>query len=139
MSQSKDQHEAERWYQTASEDLRVAHTLRVNGMYAHACFQAQQCAEKAVKALWYWVGQDPWGHSIQKLVQQFPVPSLITQPNEWQRRAAALDKFYIPTRYPNGLPDLTPSISYFLQDADQAIDHAEFILAACGSLIQQSP
>jgi HEPN domain-containing protein len=31
--------------------------------------------------------------------------------------AAALDRFYIPTRYPNGLPDLTPGKYYFQKDA----------------------
>lgn len=139
MSQSKDQHEAERWHQTAAEDLRAAGALRDSGLYAHACFQAQQCAEKAVKALWYWIGQDPWGHSIQKLVQQFPQPQMLADLDNWQRRAAALDKFYIPTRYPNGLPDLTPGASYFVQDADQAIEHAAFFLDACGNLISQSP
>ena len=33
-------------------------------------------------------------------------------------------KYYIPTRYPNGLPDLTPGESYFKNDADQAIETA---------------
>jgi HEPN domain-containing protein len=48
MSQDKLQHEAERWLQTAHEDLRAAQALRTEGLYAHACFMAQQCAEKAV-------------------------------------------------------------------------------------------
>jgi HEPN domain-containing protein len=130
MSRSKLHHEAERWLQTAGEDLRAAQTLRADGLYAHACFIAQQCGEKAVKAMWYAVGQEPWGHSIQKLVMQFPEPQHIPDLDGWTQRAAQLDKFYIPTRYPNGLPDLTPGQSYFLRDADQAIQSASMFLKA---------
>jgi HEPN domain-containing protein len=32
-----------------------------------------------------------------------------------------LDRFYIPTRYPNGLPELIPSEAYGLKDADEGI------------------
>lgn len=138
MSQSKDRHEAERWLQTAAEDLRAAQALRADGLYAHACFIAQQCGEKAVKAMWYWVGQDPWGHSIQKLIAQFPEPQHIPEGDDWLQRGALLDKFYIPTRYPNGLPDLTPGQSYFLRDADQAIEQAGFFLEACRRFLDLS-
>lgn len=135
MSQTEDRHQAERWQQTAAEDLRAAKALQDVGMYAHACFLAQQCAEKAVKALWYLLGEDPWGHSVQKLVMQFPDQSRIPDAEDWQQRAAALDKFYIPTRYPNGLPDLTPQQSYFAQDAVQAIGNATFFLEACERIL----
>lgn len=56
--------EAERWLQTAQEDLRAARTLADAGMYTQACFYAQQSGEKAVKALWYLVDAVPWGHSV---------------------------------------------------------------------------
>jgi HEPN domain-containing protein len=46
-----------------------------------------------------------------------------------QNDAAALDRFYIPTRYPNGLPDLTPGKFYFQKDAEFAIGIAESITA----------
>jgi HEPN domain-containing protein len=46
--------------------------------------------------------------------------------NDWIAHAASLDKFYIPARYPNGLPDLTPGQVYISQDAEQAIEKAIF-------------
>ncbi len=128
MSQSEDLHEAERWLKTAEEDLQAARALQQVGMYAHACFLSQQCGEKAIKAVWHLIGEDPWGHSIQRLVMQFPKPELFTERENWLQRAASLDKFYIPTRYPNGLPDLTPGQSYFSKDAEQAIEQAVFFL-----------
>lgn len=136
MSRDKLQHEAERWLQTANEDLRAAQALRQEGLYAHACFIAQQCAEKALKAMWYAAGEEPWGHSIQKLVMQFPDPQAITELQAWTARAAVLDKFYIPTRYPNGLPDLTPGQSYFLHDADQAIEYATLFLQVSREFVE---
>lgn len=119
---------AERWLQTAEEDLRAAQALLEAGFYAHACFTAQQCGEKAVKALWYLIGEDPWGHSIQKLVMQFPEREQLPAVEQWIQKGAALDKFYIATRYPNGLPDLTPEQSYFRQDGEQAISLARYLL-----------
>ncbi|MCX6359983.1 MAG: HEPN domain-containing protein [Armatimonadetes bacterium] len=96
----------------------------------HACFQAQQAAEKAVKAAWVLLGEAPWGHSIQSLVRDFPAAPQAPDWSRWQARAALLDRFYIATRYPYGLPDLTPSESYFEADAAQALATArEFVEA----------
>jgi HEPN domain-containing protein len=128
MSQNKFRSEAERWLETASEDLRAARLLRDSQLFAHACFMSQQCGEKAVKAMWYAVAQEPSGQSIQKLVMQFPEPQTIPDIDTWRHHAAVLDKFYSSTRYPNELPDLTPGQSYFAQDADQAIEYATILL-----------
>ncbi len=67
MSVSKNRHEAERWLLTAEEDLRAVEVLLRAGAFAQACFYAQQSGEKAVKALWYLVDAEPWGHSISLL------------------------------------------------------------------------
>jgi HEPN domain-containing protein len=128
MSQSKSQYEAKRWWLTAQEDLDVAKTLHEAGKYSHACFLAQQSSEKAMKALWLSIDADPWGHSIQKLVMQFPQQDLLEATQNWLNFAAYLDKFYIPTRYPNGLPDLTPGQVYISQDSSQALEKAGFFL-----------
>jgi HEPN domain-containing protein len=131
----KNRHEAERWLQTAEEDLRAAQLLRGSNMFAHACFLAQQSGEKSLKAMWYLLDQDPWGHSIQRLAREFPEPGFISDTQDWLQRAAILDRFYIPTRYPNGLPDLTPGQSYFLPDANQAIKEATFFLEKARDLL----
>lgn len=46
--------------QTAREDLAAAMVLAEAGMYAQACFYAQQSGAKAVKALWYLVDAVLW-------------------------------------------------------------------------------
>ncbi|MCF8079438.1 MAG: HEPN domain-containing protein [Desulfobacterales bacterium] len=139
MSVEKDRHEAGRWLQTAREDLDAAHALLEKGFYSHACFLAQQAAEKAVKALWYSIGEDPWGHSVQKLASEIPEASLRECMSGLGETGSFLDRFYIPTRYPNGLPDLTPAKVYFKQDAEQALSAAKDFLTNSSRCMEGFP
>ncbi len=68
MSLSGNRYEAERWLRTAEEDLAAVRALIESNSFAQACFYCQQSAEKAVKALWYLADEDPWGHSVQRLI-----------------------------------------------------------------------
>ncbi len=131
MSRAKNRAQAERWLQTAEEDLQAAQVLLNEKMYAQACFYAQQSSEKAVKALWYLVDANPWGHSVQRLVMEFPQQDQIENVEAWLEYGALLDKFYIPTRYPNGLPDLTPGQVYRKDDAERGLNAARKLLTAC--------
>ncbi len=136
MSQAKNRYLAERWLLTGEEDLRAAQALLNAGMYAQACFYSQQSAEKAAKALWYLVDADPWGHSAQRLIVDFPRRAEIPDVDTWIEKAALLDKFYIPTRYPNGLPDLTPGQVYRLEDAVRGLEAARDLVRACREWIE---
>ena len=131
MSRAKELHEGQRWLDTGAEDMRAARVLIDAGLHARACSAAQQCAEKAVKGLCYAEGGDPWGHSVQKLVTVCTSLATRTDLDTWRRKAGALDRSYTATRYPNGLPDLTPEESYFREDAKAAIAQAERIMKRC--------
>ena len=133
MSHSKNRLQAERWLETAQEDLQAAEILIQNSMYAQACFYAQQSGEKAIKALWYLDDADPWGHSVQRLIMEFPRYSEFVNPEKWLERGALLDQFYIPTRYPNGLPDLTPGQVYRRTDAERAIKATLWLVESCSA------
>ena len=122
--------------QTAEEDFDTVRLLIEHGRFAHAAFFCQQAAEKAVKALWYAIGEQPWGHSIQKLIQTCPVRSGLRDLTSLIHRAARLDRFYIPTRCPSGLPDLTPGQVYHAEDARAALEDAEAIVAECRRCVQ---
>ncbi len=137
MSREKSRHQAKRWLVTAEGDLETAKILLREGMYAHACFHAQQAGEKAVKALWYLTDGDPWGHSVQKLVEAFPERDDLPDVDHWVEQAAILDKFYIPTRYPNGLPDLTPAEVYREHDGLQGVEVASALVAACREWLEE--
>jgi HEPN domain-containing protein len=128
MSLTKNRNQADRWLRTAGQDLRSAEILTEAGQYANACFLAQQAAEKAVKALCYAAGLDPWGHSVQHLCEMGPLTTVFAPRDEWAQKAAELDRLYVPTRYPNGLPDLTPGETFFESDARQALRLAQEFL-----------
>lgn len=82
------------------------------------------------------VGEDPWGRSIQKLIQDFPQKDLLQDYEKWVQAAAHLDRFYIPTRYPYGLPDLTPGQVYRMEEAQQAIELAERFVQQTEELLE---
>jgi HEPN domain-containing protein len=130
MSAEKNRGEASRWLETSRGDLETARILKAAGRWAHACFHAQQSVEKALKALWYAKDLDPWGHSAQRLVDDLATASAETYRGiaDLSIQAAEIDRFYIPTRYPNGLPDLTPEKAFFESDAARAVDLAERII-----------
>jgi HEPN domain-containing protein len=131
MGGTKNRYLAKRWLQTAEEDLAAARTLYDHEMYAASCFHSQQAAEKSIKAIWYYEDEDPWGHSIVKLVDDFPRKDEMPDLAELNDNAALLDKYYIPTRYPNGLPDLTPGQVYTKRDAAAGLDAAYRFIEAC--------
>lgn len=128
MSDEKRAHEAGRWLSQAKADLKAAQASRQAGSFEWSCFQCQQSGEKALKAVWMAAGYDPWGHSLIRLVDEYPDPSRRSDLRGCLEQARLLDKLYIPTRYPNGLPDLTPSEVYAEPDAAAALQAAERIL-----------
>ena len=137
MSIEKNRREAFRWLTTAQDDLDSAVILRKNGKFAHSCFHAQQAGEKAVKALWYFADADPWGHSIMKLIDDLENVDLKLHERlkSLSRLGMVLDRFYIPTRYPNGLPDITPDAAFTDEDADTCLKHAGKIIDTVHSIL----
>ncbi len=82
--------------------------------------------------------EEPWGHSITRLIREFPHKDAIEDLELWQEAGRLLDQFYIPTRYPNGLPDLTPGQVYRKVDAVQAISAAQTLIDACTDWLNRS-
>jgi HEPN domain-containing protein len=137
MSTEKNVYEALRWLRTGEDDLDAAIVLKKNRKFPHACFHAQQAGEKALKAVWYYADADPWGHSIRRLIEDLENVdlSLHDRLKSLLRAGTVLDRFYIPTRYPNGLPELTPGEAYLDEDAEECIRQATEILAAVKSIL----
>ena len=119
--------EAARWLKQAQYDLEAAKYNAEGRFYATACFSAQQSAEKALKAFLFRQGERfVTGHSVAELCERC---------GEHQKAFASmtlqvgkLDRFYIPTRYPNGLPGGVPAEVYDEQDAKGAIALATEVL-----------
>ena len=121
--------EAARWIRQAENDLEYLRLGFAGGFYSQTCFMCQQAAEKALKALHYGLGERiVIGHSIVRLIESAPgeEPDL----SRFLDDARILDQFYIPTRYPNGLPEGSPFEAYTSAQAAEAVEKAESIIGA---------
>ena len=111
------------WFRQAELDLAAAADARRSGHHEWACFAAQQAAEKAVKALHEADGAEAWGHSTAELLRAIP-----QVPTDVFNAARALDKHYIPARYPNSHPAGAPGDLYTEEEADRALRDAERVI-----------
>ena len=126
--------EAERWLRQAESDLAFAELGAREGFPAQACFTSQQAAEKALKAVLYLAGaRFVPGHSLVELLERARVDaeSLL----ELRDSARQLDQYYIPTRYPNGLPGGVPAEVFSDEQAEDAVNRARAFIAAARILL----
>lgn len=121
------------WFRQAEADLAHARHALGGGHHEWACFAAQQAAEKAAKAAHQTLGQDAWGHSVTELLQALGDGHGIDA--ALLDRARSLDKLYVATRYPNGLPAGAPADYYTQAEAEKAIADAEAILERCRRML----
>jgi len=120
--------QARRWLAQAIHDLEDAKFNLSGKRYNVACFLSQQSAEKALKAFLFYKGaEEVWGHSVAELckdAKDFDIDFESISPE-----AASLDKYYIPTRYPNALPGGIPSEAFDEEDTKRSIYLAERIIS----------
>lgn len=115
------------WLAQAIQDLEQAQDSQRAGRHEWACFAAQQAAEKAVKALHLYVGQEAWGHVVARLLDELPEGFVV--PRDLREKAQYLDNVYIPSRYPNSHPEGAPFEHYGALQSEEAIRYAGEILA----------
>lgn len=116
--------EAERWIAQAAVDLHWAAHLAREGAWHLACFLSQQVAEKALKAFLYAQGEEiVLGHSVERLcvAASHYEPVFARKVQRW----SLLDSYYIPTRYPNGLPGGIPADVFTGEAAQDAVHLAQ--------------
>lgn len=127
--------EGKRWLEQAKEDLRWADDLARRGGYHIACFLAQQIGEKALKAFLYASGEEiVLGHSIERLCAE--AARFHPEFRERARQWSILDGYYVPTRYPNSLPDSIPARVYGEGPAREAVRLAREIVDYAGGRIE---
>ena len=124
--------DSKRWLEQAKYDLLTSEWNLKGNLYSPACFWAQQAAEKAAKAYLYSKGERyVMGHSVAELLERCRVHNHHFK--SLTPIGAFLDRFYIPTRYPNGLPGGIPAHAYRKKDAVEAIRMArkvvDFVIA----------
>ena len=127
-------HTSRRWLDTARKDLDYARLAARAGFHAHACFNAHQAAEKAVKAIHYAQGaRIVLGHSIRQLIENLNSPGLAALLSA----ARQLDLYYVPARYPTGLDDGTPEEAFSSDQSSGAIGLANDVVVAAAHAIDE--
>ena len=116
-----------RWLEQAEADRYGAQLLLDGKSYHLACFIAQQVAEKALKAFIYAQGEEVViGHSVEALSRwaaEYDDDFEVLREN-----VSPLDGYYIPTRYPNGLPESIPARVYNQRAAEETLHMADQVL-----------
>jgi len=117
--------EALRWLRQAENDLLYARLGLREGFNAQVCFQCQQICEKALKSIHYGkLGKRfVFGHSLVELSAELALDPVV------RKDLAVLDQYYIPTRYPNGLPGGSPYEVYTREQAEAAVRVCDTIIA----------
>ncbi|MGQ9530538.1 MAG: HEPN domain-containing protein [Candidatus Bathycorpusculaceae bacterium] len=122
-----DETEYKRWMSQAEHSLESSKRDMEVGDYDWGCFKAQQAAEFAVKALLYGIGITAVGHSISKLLGQLSDQGISLDDNILSI-ARALDRHYIPARYPNAHVTGAPFEFYDARSSEEAIQGAGRII-----------
>jgi HEPN domain-containing protein len=126
---------AQQWLDRASEDLTVARLVLKEGHASHACFLAQQCIEKSLKAfLIAKKNQYPRAHKLVDLLSE--CEGLAREFVQFRDHCLIADQYHIPTRYPNGVPGGLPGALPGNLEAKEAITAADAILSL---VIRQFP
>lgn len=131
--------ESLRWLTQAQDEFQDADDLRKRGRFYLALFHFQQAAEKALKAYLYLAMKSIevfYTHSIDDLLEMaFDISSDFKK----VAQAKKLDKYYIPIRYPNGLPGGIPS-RYFddPKEAEETMELAKSLIGLVEKKIMEA-
>lgn len=118
---------AHEWLAFADEDLRSAEVLLAEGIYNQACFHAQQCVEKLLKALLLVRGEHlPKVHDLNELFERCVAVGAL-EILQFRERVATLSLYYVPTRYPDAIVGSLPDGLPNKKDADEAVENARTI------------
>ena len=99
--------EARSWLRQSLAELEDAGELEERSRFYLALFLHQQATEKALKAYLYHQGEEElFTRSVQDLLE-LAIP--YDKEFEEVSKAKTLDRYYVPTRYPNGLAGDVPA------------------------------
>ena len=100
---------ADDWLRQAQSELGAARHLLDGGYWAWCCFTCHQAAEKALKALCEHLRAPQFGHNLNLLLEAVEARLPVT--GSLGMACARLNRYYIPTRYPDVYDRGPPPIS----------------------------
>jgi len=90
---------------------------------------------ESIKGAYQKIGGEAFGHSVSGLLSSTPADHRAAE--ELKSRAMELDKAYIPTRYPNAIPEGAPFEVYTREEARRLISYAEEIVRFCKDILSK--
>jgi HEPN domain-containing protein len=116
------QKEYETWITESRNDFDIGDILLKSQKFNAASFYFVQAAEKAVKAILYYLNQQPWGHSLINLLKEYEDLGKIVD-DDLKNKASLLEPHYITSRYPDSIPGKNPS-DYYDEDITVELQEA---------------
>ncbi|BAJ50823.1 HEPN domain-containing protein [Candidatus Caldarchaeum subterraneum] len=114
----------------AEDFLGTARDLMEKGRWSKVCFNAQQAAELALKAVLQRMGVERRTHSLVDLLREL-VTHLPESGRFWDD-VKILDQYYIPTRYANAFASGPAKDKYTENQARDAVERAKRIIEWAG-------
>lgn len=109
---------AKRWISFARDDLKIIDDIIKEDVYHLACFHAQQSAEKSLKGFIVFTKRSlKKTHSLIELLNE--AVKINKDCDRFRDYCLILDRYYIPTRYPDAWPGSLPE---GLPDKERAIE-----------------
>src|SRR2546430_9543341 len=124
---------AQDWLNQARAELRAGHDLLPGQHWCWCCFTCQQAAEKALKAMCEHFRAPQFGHNLNLLLQAVEAHTPVT--DALRMACARLNRYYIPTRYPDAFDRGAPADQFFAADAHQAVADAEEVIGFATGII----
>ena len=121
------------WFDFAERDLSACRKLLEGELYANACFHAQQAVEKALKGLLLYRGKTvPKIHNLPELFVLLEEAALAP----YRDAIDVLNKYYIPTRYPDLIEGDEPSWFSDENEAGNALAQAKEITETVFTIVK---
>lgn len=134
------------WLKQAEADIEAASDSKKNNHHEWACFQAQQSAEKALKALLLYMNIDAWRRGLIYLLKQWKQITIEEKKDLDEKeynilieKCQELDRHYIQPRYPNGFASGYPAEYYNEKTAQECIEYARNIIQFVKQEIKEIP
>ena len=133
----KPRETALRWFRQAEHDLTMAGRLEQESP-ADARYFAEQASQKCLKAFLYFRGErNPSEHSVAQLARRCSEKD--PEFDRFIMIGTAMDQYYIPTRYPDALPDpAVPFESYSGSQSAEAVRLASEMVELVKRKIQEA-
>jgi len=115
------------WFEEALDDYATAEDLFRLKRYSKVCYFCHQACEKILKALMIkkLKRYDPI-HSVAELLRR--LSTVLNVPEDLITKGEKLDRYYIPTQYPNAWPWGAPYKHYNEDDAKEALSYAKEVI-----------